>query len=222
MAEDVSILQEIDEALRADKAAQFWERHSSAVITFCVVIVLATAVSEFWKSHMRSVHEQQTSELAQAITLAEIGKYSEAISGYEQVEADGGQLALLAKLQRAQTLAEMKQEDKAIEIYNSIAAGAQGKVPDIYRDYAALQADILAHNVALATGKPAVATEGGKEARASGRPYAPFFTEIDALRMSDRKNATALLNSVVSNKNAPFSESARAGLLLGSLGESHK
>jgi len=222
MAEDVSILQEIDEALRADKAAQFWERNSGAVITFCVVIVLATAVSEFWKSHMRSVHEQQTSTLAQAITLAEAGKYSEAISGYEQVEADGGQLALLAKLQRAQTLAEMKQEDKAIEVYNSIATSGQGKVPDIFRDYAAVQADILAHNLALASGRPAVATEGGKEARASGRSYASFFTEIDALRSGDHKNATALLNSVVSDKDAPFSERARAGMLLGSLGGSPK
>jgi hypothetical protein len=216
MAEDVSILQEIDEALRADKAAQFWARNSSAVITFCIVIVLAAAVSELWKNHLRGVHERQTSQLVKAITLAEAGKYNEAISGYERAEEDGGQLALLATLQRAQTLAEMKQEDKAIGVYEGIAR--DGKAPVLFRDYAAVQADVLAHNLALATGKPPAVTEGAKEARQSGRPYAAFLAEIDALRSGDPKSAATALNGVIADKDVPFSERSRAGMLLESLG----
>jgi hypothetical protein len=217
MAEDVSILQEIDEALRADKASQFWERNSGTIITFCVLLVLSTAASAFWKSHQREAHASQTGKLMEAIMLLDEGKGPEATALFGQVEHDGGPLAAFASIKDAQTYLRMNQFDKAIEAYNAVASGKQGDTPDVLRDYAALQADILAHNQAMFSGKPAVATLGGQEARGAGRPFAGALSELDALRTTDAKSASALLGAIVADKDVPLSQRMRATQLLETL-----
>jgi len=217
MAEDAGILQEIDEALRADKLSQLWARHSGSIIAFCVLVVLTSAASAFWKNHQREVHERQTGKLTQATMLADTGKYNEAMGMFEQIEGDGGPLGAIASLKHAQTLIDMKQQDKALTVYNDLASDKHGGAPDVFRDYAALQADIMAHNQTWPDKKPAASTDGWAAAMGGDRAFATAFAELNALRSGDSKNASALLDGVVSNKDAPFSERERAAQLLDSL-----
>jgi hypothetical protein len=216
MAEDTSIFQEIDEALRADKAQELWKRHSGEILTFCVMVVIATAASVLWKNHVREVHEETTGTLTQAVTLAQDGKYPEAISLYEKVEAKGGGLGGLAALRHAQALIALKQEDKALTLYKDVSAGRKADAPETLRDYAALQADILAHNEALASGKPV--TDGSKPAAGSDNSFSRSFAELDALRTlqaGDAKAAAAKLEKIANDPAAPFSLRMRDALFSG-------
>ncbi len=137
MAEDVSILSEIDEALRADNLQQLWDRHGKALITFCILAVLATTGSVLWKNHQRSLHEQQTALLARAATAEQAGKNDEAIGYYTQVEGQGGGMAELAGLRHAALLVSQSRQDKALELYKSIADGKLGDA-QMLRDFANL------------------------------------------------------------------------------------
>jgi hypothetical protein len=219
MAEDVSIMQEIDEALRADKLQQLWARHNEAILTFCVMAVLASAGSVLWKNHLHDLHERQTGWLAEAATLEQQGKYDAAAGVYQKVEDEGGALAGLAGIRHAAVLISLKQEDKALALYNSVAGGKEGDTP-VFRDFAALEAAILAGNQSLNAGKPASAATA-----AAGGIFHQSATELGALNAlgaGDRKTASFLLGSILSDEAAPYSQRARASELLDSIKEHKK
>ncbi len=215
MAEDTSLLQEIDDALRADKVEQFWARNSSAIITFCVMIVLASAASVLWRNHLHDLHEQQTSLLFQATRLASQGKNSEAIGIYEKAEAQGGKLAALAGLKHAEALIALGQQDKALAVYTDIAAGKEGDAPDTLRDYARLEADILTHNRAAAAGKPVAAPE--PQAAGAFRRTEAELAALRALQKGDGKAASAALTRLAGDEATPLSMRERDIELIGSI-----
>ena len=222
MAEDVSILSEIDDALRVDNLKQFWARYGKTLIAFCVLVVLASSGSVLWKSHLRSVHERQTALLAKAATVETTGKNDEAIGYYAQVEGQGGPLAEIAGLRHAALLVSMNQQEKALALYKSVANGQLGDT-QMMRDFANLEIMILNSNIELGASAPAkkgpiVITNG------SGA----FFSSeaeigaLNALRAGDRPTAVTILTGIVSNKSAPYSQRLRDSELADAIREQKK
>lgn len=215
MAEDTSLLQEIDEAIRADKVEQFWARYSGLLMGCCILAVLATAAGALWKNHQKDLHERQTGFLVQGSTLAGEGKYGEAIGMFEKARDEGGALATLAELSRAQALLEMKHEDKALAAYNGIAASHNG-----LSDFARLQADIIAHNQAIAAGKPLAPASAPKDGT-----YVQMHAELAAVRTllsGNSKGAGVMLDAIVKDETAPMSERRRAGEMLATIKDAPK
>jgi len=210
MAEDVSILSEIDEALRVDNLQEFWAKNGRALITFCVLAVLATTGSVLWKNHQRSVHEQATNLLAKAATAEQAGKNSDAIDYYGQVEGQSGALAQLAALRHAALLISMNQPDKALSLYHSVSDGSLGDAQTL-RDFANLEIMILESNRDLKAG--ATGKKGGPIV-ITGGTGAFFASEaeigaMNALRAGDAKTAATILQDIVTNESAPYSQRLR-------------
>jgi hypothetical protein len=220
MPEDVSILSEIDEALRADKLQLLWANHGKAIITFCAMLVLSTAGSVLWKNHVRALHEMQTSLLAKAADVEEDGKNDEALGYYKQVEDAGGSLSALATLKHAKLLVAMKQQDKALPLYQSLTDGKVSGITPPLRDFAKLQVSIIESNQAFKAGKSEHPAPVGNE-----DVFLSTATEIsalDALNAGDTKTAAELLNAVLANDSAPYSQRVRASELLDSIKEHKK
>jgi hypothetical protein len=203
MAEDVSILSEID------NLQQFWERHGKALIGFCVLAVLATAGSVLWKNHVLAEHQQATALLAKAASAEQDSKNDVAIGYYTQVEGDGDALAQIAGLRHAALLVSMNQQDKALELYRSIADGKLGDTRTL-RDFANLQIMILNSNRSL---NAAAGSKKGPVVITGGNGV--FFSSeaevgaLSALRAGDTKTAETILNDVVTNESAPYSQRLR-------------
>lgn len=220
MAEDSGLLNEIDEALRADRLQQFWASHSGIIIACCVLAVLSASASALWKSHMHGVHARQTGNLVQAALQAENNDAKGAIETLKKVQADGGQLAALAGLKEAQISLDMNQPKEALTAYNDLAVAKYGKAQILFHDYAALQADVLAYNQGPMKDISSAAADVGKKARSDGRVFADAFAELDAIRAKDGKTTAPLLEGIINNPEAPFSQRARAMELLDFLKES--
>jgi hypothetical protein len=213
MAEDTSILQEIDEALRADKAEQFWASHSGTIITCCLLVVLSSAASVWWKNHVHDQQQLQTSLIVRGTKLASEGKFADSIPPFEQAEAQGGKLATIAGLKHAEALLDMKQDDKALAVYNDIAAGKIGDATDLLRDFARLEATILSHN--RAGGK----APAGNEPEAGGTFNASVseLAGIRALQSGDTKTAIATFSKIISDEATPPSMRERDTEFLSSI-----
>jgi hypothetical protein len=220
MTEETTLLTEIDDALRADKLEQIWQRHGALIIGFCVLAVLATAAGTFWKNHLLEEHMRDTGILAQGTTLAQDGKYGEAITLFEKIELEGGSLGAVAGLKHAEALANLKQDDKAAALYRTIAAS--GDAPISLRDYARLQGDILAHNAASAAGKPAPAQD---PAAAKNTTFSQSTREAQALwalKSGDTKTAKELLNAILADDMASMTARTRASDILQTIGDNAK
>lgn len=207
MTEDVSIFQEIDDALRAEKLQEIWSRYSGFIIAFCVIAILSTAISEIWKNHRREVNERETSELIESNNLAQSGKYEEAIVLYEKIEDEGGKLSTIAALHHAQALLALKQQDKALAVYDAVMQGKKGDGPASLRDFATLQVSILRDN----------AKTGTKTHVTADNIFSQNIAEVsavDALLSGDNKSTSSSFTAIMNNENAPISQRARAADLM--------
>ena len=217
MAEDTSILYEIDESLRAEKLQRFWQRFGKLVLAGCASIILLTAGWVAWKNHMQEVYAKQTDILIQATTLAQAGKLNEAEPLFEQAQQGTQGFAVLAKLQHASALLAAGQNDKALALYTGIAKDSSRNMDMALRDFAALQASVITLNQH--------GTEDMAEAMDRGRPFAPIAQENKAARLlkdGKDKEARALLKPLAENNTSPMSEHARAMELSGSADGSAK
>ena len=61
------ILREVEESLRAEKAAKFWKENGTVVIAIVAVAILGTAAQSFWTAHKRTQNELSTSQFLDAM-----------------------------------------------------------------------------------------------------------------------------------------------------------
>ncbi|HEU5048044.1 MAG TPA: hypothetical protein VFT64_09420 [Rickettsiales bacterium] len=207
MAEDVSFFQEIDEALRADKMERFMRRYGKLLLGACVAIVVGTAVSVYWKSHVHALNEKQTSIVLDAKGMIDTGQYAEAEKALEAAGKDG-RISAVARMLQADALVHAGQFDKAVKVYQAIAqdSGADTAI----RDRAAIQADVIASNHHLQV-------SAQKLPDAWNRPFFAEAGELSALqlqRAGKHKEAQDALQKLADDPGVPSSQRAMAGNLL--------
>jgi hypothetical protein len=215
MADDLSLLQEIDESLRVEKLQQFWKRFGNLVVAGCIGIVLFTIASVLWKNHLHTMHMQQTSALLQADALMQSGKYDKVATILGDAAHGTGDIAGFARLRIAEALLKNGKLDKAQKVYAAMADGERGTDAAL-SDFAALQNIILADNRHTAV----AATQAANE----GRPFAGMVQEIKAAQLLNSgkpKEADILLQAIAGDETEPVSERARAMELLDVTGESN-
>jgi len=205
MSEDLSIFQEIDESLKAEKLEKFLTTHGNLLIIICVGIVFAVAFSGWWKNHVKEENANQTSILIQASELADAKKYDEAIAKLQEVEKSSSSLADIAKLRHAEILIGDNKFEQALGLYKEISSSNADKA---LRDLAAINAEILANNHNLP-----LPPQNSSETR----PFNNFASEIGAvnlLNQSKNKDAKASLEALSGKKDLPNSEKQRTTELL--------
>lgn len=208
MSDDVSLFQEIDDALRADKAQRFWQKYGKFVLAGAAGIVVLTAISAIWKNHLHEEALKQTRIQLQAETAAADGRYADALS---QLSAQGkwsDEREGYVKLQSVDMYIKSGQRDKAIATLKEIAAS---KADDAIRDLASLRLQIL-------TG-----SSEGSQASAAGRPFASLalqFKAAELIKQNKMKEAAAELKAAIAAAPLFSPERTRAMELLRSTGES--
>lgn len=127
-----SLLQEVDEALRADKMAQWWQKNRRALWTFAIVAVLATAANSIYQNY----REKRGGELLQAFAESqkqlEEGKAADAAAGFGNIAADAsGELKDLALIWQSRAFMAENKKDEAIAALKTAAADGNGLWTDI-------------------------------------------------------------------------------------------
>jgi hypothetical protein len=122
------IFQEVDEALRQDRAKEWWNRHGNKLIGAAVVIVLAVAGWNFWGWYQTS----ERGKAGAAFTAAVEGAAKDRAAGIAALEklATGVEpYASLARLKIAQLKAEGG--DRAAAANQFAAAGQSAPTSDL-------------------------------------------------------------------------------------------
>jgi hypothetical protein len=210
MSEDISILQEIDDALRVDKAHRFWKRYGKLLLAGCVGIVVLTAISAFWKHHLREEQLKQTHVMLQAESIARNGGYADALQELNNYSEWSKERVALVKLQSAELSLKAGQRDKAASLLKEIIASGD-PVDETVRDIAVLRLYAI---TGVAEFSPA---------DREGRPFVAIVHQIKAaqlLKEGKNKEAAVLLRSVLKNAPAFSPERERAEQLLQLTGES--
>jgi len=133
----VDVFSEVDEELRREKLKRFWKKFGPYIIGGVVLFIGAMGGRVYWNDY---VNKQR---------IAESEQYHEALSHFATGDADGAMAALeklavggkygydlLASLQLASHYAASGDQEKALQVYDTIAAN--GSLENRFRDFASL------------------------------------------------------------------------------------
>lgn len=198
MADDETVLREVDEAMAEDRQRAFFEKNGPLVISGAAAIVLAVAGWQVWTQQKTAKAEEAAMEFSTAIkTLAEAPDDGRvALEGIAESAPDG--YALLAEMQRAASLARSDREG-ALEIYRKVYA--DGAAPKRLRELARLRAASLA----FADGRDAVLADLGPlpESKSQFGYYASELAGLAALQAKDYQTAESMFSRAAVDPQAP-------------------
>lgn len=212
MNEEISLLHEIDDALRADKAYRFWQKYGTLLLVGCACVVALTAASSFWKNHLREEYIQQTHILLQADIAARDGRFSDALQALGSHKEWSEQHQALVGLKSAMLQNGLNKPDQRTTALKDIVNSSQ-TVDSAVRDSAALRLYTDAGKVDIAS------------ASADGRAFAPLARQIQAaalIKSGKNKEAAALLTPLLAELPALSPEYDRIQELLRLTGEETK
>ena len=204
------ILREVEESMRAEKAAKFWKENGSIVIAMVVALIVGTAAQSLWSSHKHSQNEASTSLFLDAIE----GKTAQAdLAALSKEEKGTG--SALAGLSGAAMLVEKKDWDGAIASYKNVIANKS--VAQSYKDMALVQlVSLQLDHDDKATGAELLAALAPlvKDAKSPWNTKAIFTSAlIKAQKNNDLKGAQVDLNTLAAIENLPPSFQAQVKAL---------
>lgn len=213
-----SLLREIDEDLRHERYALLWQRYGSLVIAAAVILVLAVAGYQGWKSYQQSRRVDAGERFTGAIALAETDPESAAVAFRGIAEDAPAGYEILARLRQAAAYVREGNPDAAAAAYDELESATDDP---LYLDMAT-----VLQTMAMME-KPVPAEEVARlQARLSplmapDRPYRYTAREISALlalQAGDAGKARTILTEVSTDVQAPQGVRSRAESLLDSIG----
>jgi hypothetical protein len=105
LADDL-LIREVDEELRAEKLRSWWQRFGSALVTACVLAVLATIAYQWVTHHRQTEAESLTAVLIEAQKAADKNQTNKAVSLLTPLSEESTALADFAKLKMVNLLQE--------------------------------------------------------------------------------------------------------------------
>lgn len=118
-----NLLQEVDAALRADRAADLWNKHKSSIIGVALAIVLATAANSAWQYYRELQGGKTLAALSEAKTQMLAGKNEDAAQAFAHVAAsEHGEMKALALVWQARALSSAGKTDEAVKVLSEATA----------------------------------------------------------------------------------------------------
>ncbi len=199
------IFREVDEMMQRERAAAFWKKNGSAIITGAVALVVLTGVYSGYQSWNRGVSEAQTKVLIEALEKSDFAEKAGDIAPDLRPGLRG-----VALLTAAGTLHDGKKADEALVLYKQAAADMS--IPADLRGLAALAAIQL--DTALTADEKQAALE--KIYAEADNPWAPY-ARLEAATLlasgGDYKGARDHLSILEQTKDIPDSLYQKAAAL---------
>ncbi len=200
------IFQEVDEALKQDRAEKIWQEWGPTIIGTAVLIVLFTAIFSgvrTWNAHKNAVETEQLLETLDAKDVAG------ALETFAETTRPGHKT--IALLNAAGGFVNNKQPEDAQKIYRRIVEDA--RIPDVFRDYARLMDVRLELEIAEKPDADALLASLGT-IKGKNNPWhwhaAMDMAMIEAHHKADYAGAIETLNTVLNEESLPPSIKQRA------------
>lgn len=210
------IFQEVDEEVRKEKAAEWWQRYGVYLIGLAVVAVLAVGGYKAWVSYDESQRSDASNAFAAATMLAQSDDNDAALAAYGDLAAEGDSgYGLLAAFEEARILAADGKATDAIAIWDRIAAS--GDVSTSFKGIATLLS--VLHQLDTAD---AASLRARLDPLAATGPFRAGATELLAaveLREGNPTEARLLYSQIADDVTAPQGIRARAAQMLAALPE---
>ena len=216
MADDDSLLREVNEELRRERMERLWKRYGNLFLALSLGVVAAVAGYKGWQYYQQQQAQAAGEAYVSALDLLQQNKRQEAIAALEKLA--GGThagAAALAKLRLAALHAADGNAEKAVALYRSVADDKALDLP--LRDAARVRhAWLLADS---ASREELAKLLGGLDV--DGNPWRAAAREIlalAALREGDEKTARDYLRRILEDPESPAEARGRATVLFNRLG----
>lgn len=127
-----SLLQEVDQALRADRASALWQKHRKTLLTIAAGLILGTAANSLWQ-HQREVKGgEMLQKLTEAQQLLEKGNAPEAAKAFGAIAAGAkGEFKDLALVWQSRALVKAEKKTEAATVLAEAVKDGQSLWADI-------------------------------------------------------------------------------------------
>ncbi len=205
------LVSEVNQALRADKLAAFWQRGRKPIFYACIAAILFTAASSVRDHFREQKAEKAMEQLASARDAYRKGDYAAAVPLFHTlVEETSGDLNDMARLWEARALTGQGKKEEAAVLLVAIASDPSGH-DLLWRDLACLRLEGL---------KPATVPASCSDTKDSPlRMQRHEWRVAEMVEQGKLDEARKLLKSIIVQSENNASERARAQALLASLGE---
>lgn len=209
------IFQEVDDALREDRAKEWWQRWGTTLIAAAVLLVVAIAAWNGWNWYQSNQRAHTGDAFGAALAQVATDKPG-AIAALEKIAGEGvAPYAELARLRIARLKAEAGDKEGAAAAYQAAVQGA--------RDADSRELAILLKAMQeFDTAKPEDLAAELQPLLGKDRPWRPMALELlaaVALKQNDPAKAKTLLGELRDDTAASQALRERAGELLSALGE---
>lgn len=209
------IFQEVDEALRQDRAREWWTRHGTKVIAAAVLVVLAIAGWNGWHWYQTSQRAKASMAFTTAIEgLARDKDKAASVAALEKLTSGVEPYASLARLKLAQLKAEAGERPAAAAQF---AAAAQAADSSDLKDLSVL----LSAMQAFETASPEELEARLKPLAERNRPWRASALELlaaVAMKRNDPAAARALWSQLRDDPATPPAMRERAREMIVALG----
>ena len=189
-----SLLKEVDQAMRADRAAALWAKHRQTVIMCVVALILGTAANSAWQYIRETRGAEKMLAFSESQKLLVAGKPADAAKAFAAIADDSrGELHDLARIWQARALSTQGKKPEAISALKQAVAGDS------------VWADIACLRLAGLDSKESSCLSAQKNS-----PLATTRAEWDAANMwakGDSKAAIASIEAQIADKDT--SDAAR-------------
>jgi hypothetical protein len=180
------LLREADEELRREQLEAMWKRYGGLLIMACVLIVVMTGVSTYYKHHVKETNKQETNALYDWLAIEEGDKRLEQALATKEDIANTQQWLQL--YYAGNDALEQQDYDKALDIYKTLRK--QRELGGSMR----WLADLMELRVLMQTQGEDVATLRARLedlAAAEGNPYAALAYFDAAILAGQKQNEYA-------------------------------
>jgi hypothetical protein len=204
------IFHEVDEEVRREQLKRLWERYGTLLIAGAVLIVIGIAGWRGYQYWQNKKAAEAGAAFEAAMALSDADKHGEAQAAYDKVAAMGSSgYRLLARMRAAGELAHSDKK-AAVTAYDALAA--DGSVPTVWRDLAALRAGMI-----VVDSEPFNAVQKRLDPLAeAGRPFRHTAREMLALsawKAGDAASAKKYLDAISADAETPAGTRSRADVL---------
>lgn len=213
------LIKEVDEELRQEQLSKLWNKYGNLIIAGAVVLVLAVAGVQAWKSWQAKERQAASARFSAAIAQARQGQADPAAEALAKMADAPEGYQVLAELKRAELRQAAGDNAGAIAIYEQVA-GRSG-LDDVYRNLARLKAAYLKLDAA----DPAEVERAMEPLAVESSPWRHSAREILALvatKRGDQAKAADLFRKIADDPAAPQGLRARAAEMLAASGQKSK
>ena len=120
-----NLLREVDEALRADRAAAFWQKNRSAIVTLIVAVIVATAAHSAWQKYREVQGGKVLVQFSDGEKLLQQNQPKEAAAKFESIAQNAsGEQADLARIWQSRALVMAGDKEGAVAALKAATGGS--------------------------------------------------------------------------------------------------